>query len=349
MDAPSLDSDDDPLEVFITHSVLSDEMLIKGLKLFFDNNKTHGKKSKMDRVMLQSKTKQVELFVEKYNLHPSTLCTVYEDLQRTQAVEMCSVLDLRYFLIAMNFLNSYPKQHTLESDFDYSRGYIARIIWRWVTRIASLESLKIVFPQYGPPTVPPTYDDHERDLRDDDMREWILTVDCIHYWVRKDAHPMLDHDPGKSSFKWNHDGRTVEFGIALDGGLIWKNGPDDAGLTNDLGTFRKPNGLKEQLERVGKLAIGDRGYRGEECISVYNSLDSKAVKMFKRRALLRHETFNGLTRTFDILDGRFRHDNAKFEIALTAVCVLCNYKVEYERPLFDILVQAVIDADNEHD
>jgi hypothetical protein len=29
--------------------------------------------------------------------------------------------------------------------------------------------------------------------------------------------------------------------------------------------------------------------------------------------------------------------------------VLCNYKVEYERPLFDILVQAVIDADNEHD
>jgi hypothetical protein len=129
---------------------------------------------------------------------------------------------------------------------------------------------------------------------------------------------MLDHDPGKFSFKWNHDGRTVEFGIALHGGLIWKNGPDDVGLTNDLGTFRKPNGLKEQLERVGKLAIGDQGY-------------------------------NVLTRTFDILDGRFRHDNAKFEIALTAVCVLCNYKVEYERPVFDILVQAVIDADNEHD
>jgi hypothetical protein len=34
MDAPSLDSDDDPLEVFIAHSVLLDEMLIEGLKLF---------------------------------------------------------------------------------------------------------------------------------------------------------------------------------------------------------------------------------------------------------------------------------------------------------------------------
>ena len=147
---------------------------------------------------------------------------------------------------------------------------------------------------------------------------------------------MLDHDPDKFSFKWNHDGRTVEFGIALDGGLIWKQGPDGAGVTNDLGTFRKPNGLKEQLQKVGKLAIGDRGYRGE---------------MFKRRALLRYETFNGLTRTFDILDRRFRHDNAKFELALTAVCVLCNYKLEYERPLFDILVQAVVDAyeENEQD
>jgi hypothetical protein len=151
MDAPSLDSDDDTLEVVITHSVLSDEMLMEGLKLFFDKNKTHGKKSKMDRVMLQSKTKQVELFVEKYNLHPSTFCAVYEDLQRTQApVERCAVLDLRYFLIAMDFLISYPKQPTLESDFDYSRGYIALIIWRWVTRIALLESLKIAFPQYGP-------------------------------------------------------------------------------------------------------------------------------------------------------------------------------------------------------
>jgi hypothetical protein len=80
----------------------------------------------------------------------------------------------------MNFLNSYPKHHTLESDFDYSRCYMARIIWRWVTRIASLESLKTVFPQHGPPTVPPTYDDHEWDLRDDDMREWILTINCIH-------------------------------------------------------------------------------------------------------------------------------------------------------------------------
>jgi hypothetical protein len=33
MDAPSLDSDDDPLEVVITHSALSDEMLVEALKV----------------------------------------------------------------------------------------------------------------------------------------------------------------------------------------------------------------------------------------------------------------------------------------------------------------------------
>jgi hypothetical protein len=58
MDAPSLDIDDDPLKVFITHSVLLDEMLVEGMKLFFDKNKTIRKKSMMDCVMLESNTKQ---------------------------------------------------------------------------------------------------------------------------------------------------------------------------------------------------------------------------------------------------------------------------------------------------
>jgi hypothetical protein len=103
----------------------------------------------------------------------------------------------------------------------------------------------------------------------------------------------------------------MEYGISLDRDLVWKNGPDGAGLTNNLGTLCKPDGLKEQLQNVRKIAIGDKGCGGDE-------------------------TFNGLKQTFNILDGRFQHDNAKVEIALTAVCMLCSYKVEYEQPLFDI-------------
>jgi hypothetical protein len=53
MDAPSLDSDDDPLEVVITHSALSDEVLVEALKTFFDKNKSIRKKSKMDCVIFQ--------------------------------------------------------------------------------------------------------------------------------------------------------------------------------------------------------------------------------------------------------------------------------------------------------
>jgi hypothetical protein len=42
-------------------------------------------------------------------LHPSTLYTVNENLQRTQVV-----LDLKYVLIAMNFATVSPKQHSNE-------------------------------------------------------------------------------------------------------------------------------------------------------------------------------------------------------------------------------------------
>jgi hypothetical protein len=38
--------------------------------------------------------------------------------------------------------------------------------------------------------------------------------------------------------------------MALDGGLIWMNGPFfDAG-ENDITIFRKPNGLKDRLEEL---------------------------------------------------------------------------------------------------
>jgi hypothetical protein len=127
------------------------------------------------------------------------------------------------------------------------------------------------------------------------------------------------------------------------------NGPFDAG-TNDITIFRMPNGLKERLEFLGKKTIGDMGYRGEpEYVSYPNHHDSKPVQKFKSRALKRHENFNAMTKVFKILVGQFRHPEEKFQYAFEAVCVLCQYKLENELPLYDILVQAVVDAGNEDD
>ena len=125
------------------------------------------------------------------------------------------------------------------------------------------------------------------------------------------------------------------------------NGPFDAG-ENDITIFRKPNGLMERLRSLGKKAIGDFGYRGEpDYVSFPNAHDSKPVDRFKSRALKRQENFNCMTKVFQILAGRFRHPERKFGTAFEAVCVICQYKLENEMPLYDVLVEAVINADAE--
>jgi hypothetical protein len=52
-----------------------------------------------------------------------------------------------------------------------------------------------------------------------------------------------------------------------------------------------------------------------------------------------------MTKLFSILSGRFRHGD-KIEQAFVAVCVVCQFKLENEMPLYNILVQKVIDADS---
>ena len=63
-------------------------------------------------------------------------------------------------------------------------------------------------------------------------------------------------------------------------------------------------------------------------------------------ALKRHETFNGRTKVFEILWQRFRNDvKTRFPIVFESICVICQYKIEYETPLFDVLVEDLIYMD----
>jgi hypothetical protein len=68
-----------------------------------------------------------------------------------------------------------------------------------------------------------------------------------------------------------------------------------------------------------------------------NTHDSRSVKLFKSRALKRHEGFNGMTKSFQILRERFRHGPGKIGIAFEAVAVICQDKIEAEEPLWDVL------------
>jgi hypothetical protein len=122
------------------------------------------------------------------------------------------------------------------------------------------------------------------------------------------------------------------------------NGPFKAGQ-NDNKIFSS-KGLKRKLRAMGKMAIGDGAYIGHPYqVSTPNWHDSKQCNKFKSRALKRHEHFNGLTKAFDCLSGRFRHSVDRFQNCFEAVCVICQYQVETDRPLYNILIEELMEND----
>jgi DDE superfamily endonuclease len=230
-------------------------------------------------------------------------------------------------LIGLYFLRNYPTRGDLERAFDFSKGWIAAKCWEWVVRLAALQAEKIV-------------------LNYNDANIWVMTVDGTHVWVQNWENPIFSQDPKYYSHKYNKSGMTAELGIDLNGGLVWLNGPFPA-ATSDIQMFRMPGGLGDTLRTWGRKCIADRGYRGKEdvdVISTPNPHDSKPVALFKRRALNRHENFNSMTKVFKILSGQFRHTEKQFCSAFRAICVLCQYKLENETPLYDVLIPAVIDG-----
>jgi hypothetical protein len=128
---------------------------------------------------------------------------------------------------------------------------------------------------------------------------------------------------------------AYELGISIwNNRLVWVNGPFPAGQS-DLTIYRKPNGLKSKIP-PGKKVIADQGYPDEPQCSIRNPFDTPEVKLLKKRAKARHETFNGRLKFFSILEVRFRHGVRKHKAVFEAVCVLVQYELENGHPLFEV-------------
>jgi hypothetical protein len=56
-----------------------------------------------------------------------------------------------------------------------------------------------------------------------------------------------------------------------------------------------------------------------------------------------------MTKTFKILDDRFRNSIDRFSPAFEAVCVICQYKIEMDEPLFDVLIDGVVSGGEKSD
>jgi hypothetical protein len=140
-----------------------------------------------------------------------------------------------------------------------------------------------------------------------------------------------------------------ELGISFaDGHLVWMRGPFKAG-SNDIHIFTT-KGLKAKLRATGEMAIGDGGCSGHpHQVSTPNSHESKKCQKFKLRALKRHERFNGLTKAFGCLSGRFRHSADRFKNCFEAVCVICQHQAETDSPLCAILIEELMETEDEQD
>jgi hypothetical protein len=282
---------------------------------------------KRQRIRRARRKTNVERFKGFFGASPAVYAEVWEDLQKTDVVEARvppQDRNAKHFLMAMHHLKRYPTELEREAMFDISRMWGRDWCWYFIEKVQALKAQKIVWPD-----------------KCDDV--WAMTVDGQHCWVHEQLHPIWSQDPQYFSHKYGKAGLNYELAISLfKSQVVSMKGPYAAGA-NDLKVFIT-KGLEQQLLADGIKAIGDGGYHGhQKSISAPNPHDSAGVRLFKSRALKRHETFNGIMKNFDSLSGRFRHSVARFENCFEAVCVICQYQIEIELPLFDIIAEGMFD------
>ena len=101
-------------------------------------------------------------------------------------------------------------------------------------------------------------------------------------------------------------GVNFEIGLKInDNKVLRVNGPTPPCKLNEISVFRKE--LKAKVP-VGKMVIGDEGYRGEpELISTKGEFDHWEITDLKNRLLAHHESFNKSLQNFGCWTAKFRH------------------------------------------
>ena len=311
----------DDLERGVVHDIVTPTtMKFVGLKMVNYRTKT------INRVRDST---NIRRFVSHFGSTPSVLSKIYADLQSTPIADARvtgRALNLRHFLIAMHTLKRYPTEEERQAIFDISPHHGRDVVWFYLEKIQNLKAAKIKWPS-----------DEECE-----GNVWIISVDGTHCWIEEPKHREFSQDTAFYSHKFNKAGLNYELGILLwESRLVWMKGPTRAG-SNDVANFVN-GGLQEKLLLMNKKAIGDSGYNGHQStISTPNGSDPRNVAKFKSRALKRHEKFNGRAKSFDCLQGRFRHSVARFATCFEAVCVICQYQMENGKPLYNILIEDIM-------
>lgn len=88
------------------------------------------------------------------------------------------------------------------------------------------------------------------------------------------------------------------------------------------------------------MAIVDRGYTSDvkeeqDVLAIPRNSDSKDLNEYKRRARLRHESFNGRLKQYSILENTYRHDQKHHRSVMLAVASTVQYEMNLGAPIFD--------------
>ena len=268
-------------------------------------------------------------FKAHYGTGPLELSQIWDDLNDKGIVtEAESTEDeFKYYRIANFVLWSYPKNsQILASRFGLrEREVQGKSLWKLVRKIAQLKPHKI------------KWDVRLHETEDD----FVYSIDCVDFRCWEKQHPDFPIDKKMYSKKFAHAAFKYEIAISVwESRVMWVAGPFMPSV-HDLKVFRR-SGLKDKVTALADvMGVADRGYNTSKpgevgLFSTPNEADSKRLKNFKTRIRLRHETFNGRLKHFNILSDTFRGTMELHGHVVNAVCVILQYQMDNGARLYDV-------------
>lgn len=297
----------------------------------------------------------LQRFRDLYGLYPKSAVVVFLDLQTYDSGQArIAKVSLFSFLMALSYARGYGIETRVMGAFGFSCATTFRNhVWTYLSAIQGLKAKKVcnlimpnlllvphviliasgfAFWAVQSSTIQIVWCFDENPQLQDDEAKLFATIDGIHCRIQE---PRTDN-PGSHWFSHKSNGPGVTYELVIHTKkqqLMWIKGPKPA-ATKDLTMAREPNGILEKIPD-GKKIIGDKAYRGEpDKISAPNLHDCLMASTYKGRARSRHETFNKRIKDFQIINQRFRNKLSKHQIAFEAVCVLVQYDIETDNPLF---------------
>lgn len=259
--------------------------------IIYTPNDIERKGLKMLKISKKTKSQRRKTFKKHYGSDGVTVANIWHDISNSDFIDPSEKAEtgVHLHLVAHYFLWQYPRNsESLASRFPCvcERHCRREPLWKHIRRIQALKEQKIVWNS--------RLDDRHTEI-------YVITIDGIDCCVWEKKDPMLPVNRRNWSHKLNQIGLSI-----FEPKCVWVNGPFRGGK-HDM-TIYKEDGLRDKL-KPHKRAIVDRGYSDhrETNLSRRSGLDSKELDRFKARASLRHETFNGRLKKFNVLRETFQH------------------------------------------